>query len=94
MRASKTDGEVEVFAGSEREEGSVDGKVNDCQFRQPMGICTESESVIYIFDAQTNSIKICTKMVECAKFFNSIGQLFYAFFYPLQKSKLLCKVCR
>ena len=29
-----------------------------------MDICTESESVIYIFDAQTNYIKICTKMVN------------------------------
>ena len=75
----KTNGEVEVFAGCEREEGSVDGKVKDCQFQQPMGLCTESESVIYICDAQTNSIKICTKMVECAEFLNSIGQLYDAF---------------
>ena len=52
-----------VFAGSEKEEGSLDGKAKDCRFRQPMGICTESDSVIYICDAQTNSIKICTKML-------------------------------
>ena len=57
----------------------MDGKVQDCQFRQPMGICTESESVIYTCDAQTNSIKTCTKMVECVKFLNSVGQLFDAF---------------
>ena len=44
-----------------------------------MSICTESENVIYICDARTNSIKICTKMVECARFFNSVGQLFDAF---------------
>ena len=30
-------------------------------------------------DAQTNSIKICTKMVEYAIFLNSVGQLFDAF---------------
>ena len=30
-------------------------------------------------DAQTNSIKICTKMVEYAKFLNSVGQLFDTF---------------
>ena len=75
----KTNGEVEVFAGCEREEGSVDGKVKDCRFQQPMGLCTESESAIYICDGQTNSIKICTKMVECAEFLNSIGQLYDAF---------------
>ena len=60
---TKTNGEVEVFAGCEREAGSVDGKVKDCRFRQPMGLYTKSESAIYICDAQTNSIKICTKMV-------------------------------
>ena len=57
----------------------MDGKVQDCRFRQTMGICTESESVIYMCDAQTNSIKICTKMVECAKFLNSVGHLFNGF---------------
>ena len=57
----------------------MDGKVQDCQFRQPMGICTVSERVIYTCDAQTNSIKICTKMVEYAKFLNSVGQLFDTF---------------
>ena len=75
----KTSGEVEVFAGCERKEGTVDGKVQDCHFRQSMGICTESESVIYTCDAQTNSIKTCSKMVVCAKFLNSVGQLFDAF---------------
>ena len=44
-----------------------------------MGICTESENVIYICDARSNSIKIYTKMVECARFFNSVDQLFDAF---------------
>ena len=90
MWMMKTDGEVEVFAGSEREEGSVDGKVNDCQFRQPMGICTETESVIYICDAQTNFIKICTKMVECAE--TPLVSLLM-FFLSIAK-ELLCEVCR
>ena len=44
-----------------------------------MGLCTEGENVIYICDARTNSIKICTMMVECAEFLNFIGQLFYPF---------------
>ena len=44
-----------------------------------MGLCTEAESVIYICAAQANSITICTKMVKCAKFLNSIGQLYDAF---------------
>lgn len=83
MKASvwkiKTSGEVELFAGCQSEEGSIDGKVKKCRFRQPIGICAESESVIYITDAQTNSIKICSTMVECAKFLDSIGKLYDAF---------------
>ena len=79
MWKTKTNGEVEVFAGWEREEGNVYGKVKDCRFQQPMELFTESESIIYICDAQTNSLKICTKMVECAEFLNSIGQLYDAF---------------
>ena len=75
----KMGGEMEIFAGCDGEEGSVDGKVKDCRFQQPMGICTESETVVYICDAQTNSIKICTKMVDCAEFLDSIGQLYDAF---------------
>ena len=74
------------------------------------GICMESERVIYICNAQTNSIKTCTEMVQCAEFLNfidqlfypfsihskggSIDQLFYAFFHPFQRRKLPCKVCR
>ena len=76
---TKTKGEVEVFAGFEREKGSVDGKIKDCRFQKPMGLCTGSESIIYICDAQRNSLKICTKIVECAEFLNSIGQLYDAF---------------
>ena len=48
---TKTNGEVEAFAGCEKEEGSVDRKVKDCRFQQPIGLCTESESIIYICDA-------------------------------------------
>lgn len=33
----KTNGEVEVFAGCEREEGGVDDKVKDCRVQQSMG---------------------------------------------------------
>ena len=74
-----TRGEAQIFAGVENEEGSVDGKVKNCRFRQPIGICTESENVIYITDAQTNSIKICTTVIECANFLVSIGKLYKAF---------------
>ena len=44
-----------------------------------MGLCTEAESVIYICAAQANYIMICTKMVKCAEFLNSIAQLYDAF---------------
>ena len=68
-----------MFAGSTREEGSIDGLANNCTFKQPMGICTEFDSVVYVCDAQTNSIKICSKVTECALFLNAIGALYDAF---------------
>ena len=78
MWKTKANGEVEAFAGCEKEEGSVDCKVKDCRSQQLIGLCTESESIIYICDAQTNYLKICSKKVECAEFFNSIGQIYDA----------------
>ena len=74
-----TCGEAQILAGAENEEGSVDGKVKNCRFRQPIGICTESKNVIFITDAQTNSIKILTTVIECANFLASIGKLYEAF---------------
>ena len=54
-------GDVRVFARSDSEEGSVDGLAKNCRLKQPIGICTEFDSVMYICDAQTNSIKICSR---------------------------------
>ncbi len=70
-------GDVEVFAG--KEEGSLDRPVTTCPFRQPMGITTEFDSVVYVCDAQTNSIKLLSKMSNCAKFLRAIGALYEAF---------------
>ena len=36
-----------------------------CCFKQPMGIATEFDSVVYVCDAQTNSIKLLSKMNQC-----------------------------
>ena len=71
--------ELRLFAGSDKEDGSMDGPVNECRFKQPMGICAELESVVYVCDAQTNSIKICTKLKECAHFLEATGGLYEAF---------------
>ena len=68
-----------IFAGCPNQEGSLDAKAKDCRFHQPVGICTKWESVAYICEAQTTSIKIWTRFVEYARFLNSIGKLFDAF---------------
>lgn len=72
-------GDVRVFAGSDSEEGSVDGLAKNCRLKQPIGICTEFDSVVYICDAQTNSIKIFSKLTECSHFLKGIGALYDAF---------------
>ena len=68
-------GDLHAFAGSDSEEDSVDGPAKNCRFKQPIGICTE----FHICDAQTNSIKICSKMTECSQFLKGIGALYDAF---------------
>ena len=72
-------GELRLFAGSDQVDGSTDGPVKASRFKQPVGICTEFESVVYVCDAQTNSIKICSKLKECANFLKAIGCLYDAF---------------
>ena len=53
------EGRVQTFAGT-KVEGSQDNPVLECQFKQPTGICVEFDSVVYICDAQSNSLKIIT----------------------------------
>ena len=70
-------GELEIFAGTE--EGSVDGPAESCRFKQPLGICTEFDSVVYVCDVQTSSIKLFTHMSSCASFLSAVGSLYEAF---------------
>ena len=71
--------ELSLFAGSDKEDGSSNGPVKESRFKQPVGICTEFDSVVYVCDAQTNTIKICSKVRECARFLKAIGCLYQAF---------------
>lgn len=71
--------DLHLFAGSDQEEGSTDGPVKECCFKIPVGICSKFESVVYVGDAQTNSIKLCAKLKECAHFLTAIGCLYKAF---------------
>lgn len=72
------EGTVQLFAGT-KVEGSQDGPVLECQFKQPIGICVEFDSVVYICDAQSNSLKIITPLSETARFLKSVGKLYDAF---------------
>ena len=66
-----------MFAG--KEEDSLDGPVTTCCFKQPIGIATEFDSVVYVCDAQTKSIKLLSKMNHCSKFLRAIGVINEAF---------------
>lgn len=72
------EGRVQIFAGT-KVEGSQDGPVLECQFKQPIGICVEFDSVVYVCDAQSNSLKIITPLSETARFLSSVGKLYDAF---------------
>ena len=56
------DGRVQIFAGT-KVEGSQDGPVLECQFKQPTSICVEFDSVVYVCDAQSNSLRIITPLI-------------------------------
>ena len=72
-------GDLRLCAGSENEDRSSDGPVKARCLKQPVGICTEFGSVVYVCDAQTNSVKICTKLKVCAQFLEATGCLYEAF---------------
>lgn len=72
------DNSVHVFAGKDVE-GCQDGPVKECQFKQPMGICVEFDNVVYVCDAQSNSIKLLTPLSQTAKFLSALGKLYGAF---------------
>ena len=72
------DNEISAFAGT-GVRGTQDGPVGTCQFQQPIAICTEFNSVAYVCDARTNSIKIITQLKETAKFLQGVGKLYKAF---------------
>ena len=57
----------------------MDGLADSCCFKQPLGICTEFESAVYVFDAQTNSKTLFTRMSSFASFLRAIGSLYDAF---------------
>ena len=73
----RSTGEADVFAG--KEEGSLDGPVTTCCFKQRVGIAIEFDSVVYECDAQTNNIKPLSKMNHCAKFLRAISAIYEAF---------------
>ena len=68
--------ELSLFAGSDKEDGSSDRPVKESCSKQLVGICTEFDSVVYVCDSQTNTIKICCKVRECACFLKAIGCLY------------------
>ena len=72
------DGRVQIFART-KVEGSQDGPVLECQFKQPTGICVEFDSVVCICYAQSNSLKIIMLLSETARFLKSVGKLYDAF---------------
>ena len=72
------DNNIKKFAGCEVE-GCQDGPVAECKFKQPMGACVEFDNVVYVCDAQPNSLKIVTPLCETGKFLKALGQLNDAF---------------
>ena len=73
----KESGDLVLFAGST--EDNQDGPASTCSFKQSFGISTEFDCVVYVCDAQTNSIKLLTRMEHCSMLLISISGLYNAF---------------
>lgn len=89
---------IHIFAGSETE-GSLDGLVAECKFKQPMGIAVEFDNVVYMCDPQSNCVKVMTPLSQTAKFLSAIGRLYDAFSVhkkgqSVQTRTLTCKRLR
>ena len=55
------------------------GLVSECQFQQPVGLCVEFDSVVYVCDAQSNLLKIITPISETVRFLKAVANLYDAF---------------
>ena len=69
---------IEKFAGGEVE-GCQDGPIAECKFKQPMGAYLEFDNVVYVCDAQSNSVKIVKPLLDIPKFLNALAHLYEAF---------------
>ena len=78
LKWSSCEKRVDVFTG-DGTPGSNDGIATKCIFFQPLGICSEFNSVVYICDTQTSCIKVFTTLKKTAEFLRGIGELFSAF---------------
>ena len=60
---------------------------------QPIGICVEFDSVVYIYDAQSNSLKIITPFSETGRFLRAAVHKYRLGVCKMKKSKIL-KLCQ
>ena len=57
IRAKVPGQEVIIIDGDGRE-GNCNGRAKDASFSQPMGICVELDTNIFVTDAQTGCVKL------------------------------------
>ena len=70
---------MRLLADPDEKDGINYGSVKESQFERPAGIHAKFESVVYVGEPQTNSIKICSELNECVNFLKAIGCLYDAF---------------
>ena len=65
--------ESKPSAEKESQQGNITGPASSCRFMQPVGICTEFNSVIFVCEPHANSVRIISKMQECASFLKKLS---------------------
>lgn len=82
------DGEqITVVAGAGRE-GNDDGPAHTGTFAQPMGVCVEYGTNIFVADAQTGCVKLVTTVNGMIQFLHHLGLLYQAFSVHLKNKKV------
>ncbi len=78
IKVKNPDAQSVLIAGSGKE-GNTNGLAKHASFAQPMGICVENDTNIFITDAQAGTLKIITTINGMREFLQHLGLLYKAF---------------
>jgi NHL repeat len=74
VRKIAYDGTVSVLAGKDMETGNINGTGNEARFNRPHGLAVVGDSVIYVCDMKSHTIRSITYDGEVSTFAGTMGK--------------------